>query len=153
MNTRRGLGLAVLLLSFCSTGVSQAIPHQDSVTDFSPPRAESLARASLLFLVPRAPLLEVVHRNGLIPQYQYTLTKSDKKPDHTHEGILIGGTALGLAGAYTGFRWCSGDGSRSGAECFGRGLAFGALSAVVGASLGGMIGSFFPKDQPPPEPK
>jgi hypothetical protein len=65
------------------------------------------------------------------------------RPTHWKKGLLIGGLIGTVGLGFVGFALC-GDLNESGSSCFAPGLGGAALGAVLGGTVGALIGGQFP---------
>jgi hypothetical protein len=86
-----------------------------------------------------------LHRTGVEPDSVLA-----PRRDYRHEGLLIGGLVLGVAGAWAGSQISGGCSLSPGGGCYnndrvGQAVALGLLGAVVGGGFGYLIGRLSPK--------
>jgi hypothetical protein len=69
-----------------------------------------------------------------------------KAQDYRREGMIIGGSALGVGTSVLVYGLCRGfENPGSVGECLAKGLVGAAGGALVGVGVGGLIGGLFPK--------
>ena len=69
-----------------------------------------------------------------------------KPQDYRREGMIIGGSVLGVGTGVLVYGLCRGfENPGSVGECLGKGLIGVAGGALVGVGVGGLVGGLFPK--------